>query len=833
MKKYDRWKVLSRNGWILAFFFCLQKTDAQIHVRINQLGYAEEDRKVAILISPQPVRGRVALLDADNRQSIFSTRLGDPLPNPWGDFSYYQIDFSACTRPGSYKLSLSKGQAESITFNIGHAEYKDYQEDLMAFMRQQRCGYNPFLDMVCHQRDGRSMYGPMPDSSYVDASGGWHDAGDQLKYLITGSNATARMLLSYELYPDQFADLTNEWGQEGQNGIPDVLDEAKWGLDWLHKLHPSPDQLIHQIADDRDHRGWKMPDEDISDYGWGANSYRVAYFATGTPQGLGAYKSQATGVANLAGRSAAAMALGYRMWRDVVKDSVYANQCLRAAKSLYALGKEKEGFQQGNSYSAPYRYGEDTWTDDMEWGAAELFRATGDSSYLSDAIRYAKLTNTQTSWMSEDTALHYRFYPFVNVGHFALHRVAPSDVQKELEQYYRTGIEMCQDRAKGNPFQVGVPFIWCSNNLVSALITQIILYERMSGDLSYHSLMLAQRDWLFGTNPWGTSMFTQIPRTGEYPLDVHTSVWMKTQREVPGGLIDGPLRQDIHDNQLGIAYTEPDEFAEVQNGAVAYHDDNGDYATNEPTMDGTADAILMMADWSQGRWKRDHGAIVRGDERQKELALVFTGDEFADGGTLIQSVLDQHDVSASFFLTGNFYRNPQFANLIKELKKDGHYLGAHSDRHLLYCDWSKRDSLLVNRAEFVEDLEANYAEMKRFRIKRTDAPFFLPPYEWYNDSISAWTASAELQLVNMTPGTRSHADYTTPEMTAYIGSEEIFESITRYEQSHDTGLNGFMLLMHVGTAPERTDKFYHQLDNLIQWLKQEGYQLKRVDEVLR
>lgn len=816
--------------WLILY---MPNIRAQSHIRVNQLGYAEEDSKIAVLFTKETIRGKVALLDATSGETILSQKIGDPFTNPWGEFFYYQIDFSACTSPGSYKLSLNKGQAESITFNIGHAEYKGYQEDLLAFMRQQRCGYNPFLDMVCHQRDGRSMYGPMPDSSYVDASGGWHDAGDQLKYLITGSNATARMLLSYELYPDQFADLTNEWGQEGQNGIPDVLDEAKWGLDWLHKLHPAPDQLIHQIADDRDHRGWKMPDEDLSDYGWGPNSYRVAYFANGQPQGLGQYKSQATGLANLAGRCAAAMALGYRLWTDVLKDSVYANKCLRAAKSLYDLGKSKEGFQQGNSYSAPYRYGEDTWTDDMEWGAAELFRVTGDSSYLSEAIRYAKLANTQTSWMSEDTALHYRFYPFVNVGHFALHRVAPSDVQKELEQYYRTGIEMCQNRANENPFQVGVPFIWCSNNLVSALITQIIFYERMSGDLSYHNLMLAQRDWLFGTNPWGTSMFTQLPKTGEYPLDVHTSVWMMTQREVPGGLIDGPLRQDIHDNQLGIAYAEPDEFAEVQNGAVAYHDDNGDYATNEPTMDGTADAILMMADWSQGRWKRDHGAIVRGDERQKELALVFTGDEFADGGTLIQSVLDQHDVPASFFLTGNFYRNPQFANLIKELKRDGHYLGAHSDRHLLYCDWSKRDSLLVSQTEFIEDLEANYAEMKRFRIKRADAPFFLPPYEWYNDSISEWTASAGLQLVNMTHGTRSHADYTTPEMKAYIGSEEIFTSITDFEESHDTGLNGFMLLIHIGTAPERTDKFYHQLDNLIEWLKEEGYGMKRVDDLLR
>ncbi len=571
---------------------------SQTYIRVNQLGYFPDDPKIALAMSDRKLRGDFEVID---RQSGLAVYAGSPVPfarEHWD--GYYHLDFSAVTTPGEYYLRLKKRGGRSVYFRIGADDYRDQQEELVVFMQQQRCGYNPFLDMVCHQRDGRSMYGPMPDSTYVDASGGWHDAGDQLKYLITGSNATARMLLTYQLYPEQFGDVVNKWGQPGANGIPDILDEAKWGLDWIHNLHPAPDQLIHQIADDRDHIGWKMPDEDNSDYGWGPRSYRVAYFATGAPQGLGKYKSQADGMANLAGRSAAAMALGHRVWRDVVRDTSYANKCLAAARTLYKLGRENEGFQQGNSYGAPYRYSEDTWADDMEWGAAELYRSTGQESYLHDAIRYARMANTQTSWMSEDTAIHYRFYPFVNIGHFALYEHVDASNKKLLASYYRTGIEQCLNRAKSNPFSVGVPFIWCSSNLVSALVTQIILYERMTGDLQYHPLMVAHRDYLFGTNSWGTSMFTGIPSWGEYPLDVHTSVWMKTKRMVPGGLIDGPLRKDIHDKQLGIAYAEADEFADVQNGIIMYHDDNGDYATNEPTMDGTADALLMMAYWSRG-----------------------------------------------------------------------------------------------------------------------------------------------------------------------------------------------------------------------------------------
>ncbi len=564
-----------------------------VHLRVNLLGYLEDDSKVAIAFSHRPVGGEFELVSETSGDVAFTGDLRPSRAEGWGTFAhYYEADFSAFDAPGRYYLRLNEHR--SPTFGIGRGAYGKAHEELLGFMRQQRCGYNPFLDRVCHQRDGRSFYGPMPDSTFVDVSGGWHDAGDQLKYLITGSNATARMLLAYELAGDRFGDATNHLGQPGSNGIPDVLDEAKWGLDWLHKLHPGPNQLIQQVADDRDHSGWKMPDDDNSDYGWGPNSYRPAYFATGSPQGLAEYKSEATGIANLAGRYAAAMAMAYRVWVAEGRDSAFAQKSLRAAREVYAMGVLKEGYQQGNSYGAPYRYSERTWADDMEWGAAELFKATGDRAYLEDAIRYARLAGA-TSWMQHDTAEHYEFYPFVNVGHFALYPLVDSAFQDTLAGFYRDGIERTMERGRKNPYGIGVPFIWCSNNLVTALITQILLYEQMTVDQRYHDFMLRQRDWLLGRNPWGTSMFTGIPRDGEHPDDVHTSIWALTKQEVPGGLVDGPVLLSVYSSLRGIALYSPDEFAEFQNDYVVYHDDIGDYSTNEPTMDGTAGAILWMA----------------------------------------------------------------------------------------------------------------------------------------------------------------------------------------------------------------------------------------------
>ena len=240
------------------------------------------------------------------------------------------------------------------------------------------------------------------------------------------------------------------------------------------------------------------------------------------------------------------------------------------------------------------------------------------------------------------------------------------------------------------------------------------------------------------------------------------------------------------------------------------------------------------ADSSGRRVVDAHGAIIRGDLSVKALTLVFTGDEFADGGEHIRQTLKRNKINGAFFLTGNFYANAAFKHLVESLRDDGHYLGAHSDRHLLYADWNKRDSLLVTQQEFKDDLLRNYQRMKAYGIQFSDAPFFLPPYEWYNKQIAEWTHGLQLQLVNFSPGTRSAADYTFPEMgERYVSSDEIYKSIMMCEDTDPHGLNGFMLLVHIGTDPRRTDKFYHHLDKLIGDLRSRGYRFVSIGELLR
>lgn len=118
------------------------------------------------------------------------------------------------------------------------------------------------------------------------------------------------------------------------------------------------------------------------------------------------------------------------------------------------------------------------------------------------------------------------------------------------------------------------------------------------------------------------------------------------------------------------------------------------------------------------------GAVVKAIPAQgKSVALVFTADEFGEGLSTITQILQKEQVQGSFFFTGRFYRNPAFTINIQELIKGRHYLGPHSDQHLLYADWKKRDSLLVSYQQFNEDLNKNLGAMETLGI-RTELMLF-------------------------------------------------------------------------------------------------------------
>ena len=148
-----------------------------------------------------------------------------------------------------------------------------------------------------------------------------------------------------------------------------------------------------------------------------------------------------------------------------------------------------------------------------------------------------------------------------------------------------------------------------------------------------------------------------------------------------------------------------------------------------------AEGAQSQAPFTEAGCQVVEGAITRGPVTRRRLALVFTGHEFAEGGETILEELGRRGGKASFFLTGAFLANPEFEGLIRQIVAQGHYLGPHSDRHLLYCDWGPEKRRLVSRETFEADLLANVEKVARFT---TEKPlYFLPPYEHYDEEVCA------------------------------------------------------------------------------------------------
>ena len=832
-------------------------------IRINQLGYKPNGVKVAVWCSKgQLVRkdsfGAIdnwQLVNAGTNKIVFSAKFEKPF-GAYGPFSQTdRLNFSSFNKPGRYYLQA--GDTRSPEFEIGDNVYKGAADFCLRYMRQQRSGFNPFLKDSCHTHDGYVLHGEkggIKDSTHIDVVGGWHDASDYLQYASTSANATYHLLMAYRDFPKVFADEKLANGLDGKNGTADVLDEAKWGLDWLLKMHPKDNWMFNQVGDDRDHIGMRIPKED-SAYGKGYE--RPVYFVSGEPQQRGKFMNNTTGTSSIAGKFVSSFALGSRLFKGI--DPEYST--LLEDKSLSALhvAMAKQGVAQTASVRSPYIYAEDNWVDDMELAMANLFSLTGGVVYTSGSLLYAE-DEKITPWLGNDTANHYQWYPFVNIGHYELAKQLKGKERDIIVSYYREGIQRVWNKAKRNAFYRGIPFIWCSNNLTTAFAVQCYWYRQLTGDKTFSELEQANFDWLFGCNPWGTSFVYGLPANADTPTDPHSAFTHLKNYPIDGGLVDGPVYGSIYNNLIGITIYQPDEYAEFQSNLAVYHDDYGDYSTNEPTMDGTASLIYLLAakesplqlpsraegfhGSSQKIFSYDHGAIVRGDSsffltgkgKKKAagaIALVFTGDEFGDGGNFIESALKKQNAKASFFFTGRFYNNPAFKKIIQRLNEEGHYLGPHSNQHLLYCDWSKRDSLLLTKQDFTNDLLANLDAMHARGVNTLKTKFFLPPYEWYNDSIAAWTKELGLQLINYTPGTLSHADYTTPADENYRSSDTIYKSILDYEIQSPSGMNGFILLMHIGTGPKRTDKFYKRLPALLSYLRSKGYHFQSIERMLR
>ena len=751
---------MKSNYWLLTVIFALVALPGKAGewIRINQLGYLPQSVKVAVFMSEEGTNvENYSLIDAFTGKVVRTFNTTKATGKMGGMKSTYRLNFSDFTEPGTYYLKA--GKAVSPRFPINAQVYNGTADYLLHYMRQQRCGYNPFLKDSCHVHDGYIVYHPTKTGQHIDVRGGWHDATDYLQYTTTSANAIYQMMFAYQENPESFGDAYDAAGHPGANGIPDIVDEIKWGLDWLNRMNPAPGELYNQIA-----TTVTMPEcAYLTKTWWITATDRVKdapfTFAVANRKYVESSRMQRPEWQAL---PASLPPASLRRQDTERLLSEFAAEIEAKADAAYQEGVKKPGACQTASVLSPYIYEEDNWVDDMELGAMELYRATGDNKYLAQALEYGR-REPVTPWMGADSARHYQWYPFMNMGHYHLAKVDNSRISKEFIRNMRTGIERTYEKAVESPFLHGIPYIWCSNNLTTAMLTQCRLYRETTGDDTYAEMEASLRDWLFGCNPWGTSMIVELPLYGDYPSQPHSSLLNAGVGNTTGGLVDGPVYRTIFEslrgvNMTGIPGTPGQDYERFQPDLMVYHDAIHDYSTNEPTMDGTACLTYYLSAMQKDGMKQAgipndknvyvDGGIIRTDPSKKQITLVFTAADKADGADAIISTLKKHGIKGGFFFTGEFYE--LYPDVVKRLLDEGHFVGSHSYGHLLYMPWEDRDSLLVTREEFENDMMKSYETLRKASIEYKDAPVYIPPYEYYNKEISAWAKNMGIQVINYT-----------------------------------------------------------------------------------
>lgn len=541
---------------------------ASIFLRVNQVGYLPDESKTAVALTNDDLSGQTfsVVTEADGRE-VFTGEVGADR-GAYGNFAYlYELDFSNLTGPGAYRLSL--GGDTSPCFVITTGAYANMIPLTLQFFRVQRCGdTNPLLHGVCHREDGIAVGGPA-DGAHVDATGGWHDAGDYLKFVITVGHAANLMLTSYQRHPQAFVD-------EDGNGTPDVLDEVRIGLAWLLKMWDSSHGVLYyQVGDVSDHNaGWRMPEDDDTNF---------------PPRPVWAVEPGKG--ANVAGRAAAALALAASLWNDPANsfyDPDLADLYLTAAQQIYDYGKARPEAQPATGDPdmpelAESFYPEESWQDDMALGAAELYRATGDPAYLAEARAYVVQDNggEPFSWADVRVLAYYEIARLDS----AYTPTATAALANDLAYY--------QSIVQANAFRAGVQeFYWGSAETMVGEALTALWYEDLSGDTAYHALAQAQRDYMLGGNPWGVSFVNGVG--ANWPHHPHHQVADLTGAELVGFWDEGPatLAQFLAQN---ITLNGEDIYAAFQSEEAVYHDDVEDYTTNEPTITMNGAGLAFIA----------------------------------------------------------------------------------------------------------------------------------------------------------------------------------------------------------------------------------------------
>jgi endoglucanase len=607
---------------------------ASAFVRIDQLGYEAGTHGRAYLMSKTSETGAVFRVVATNGEIAFSSTVGASL-GTWGQFSVYALDFLA-QESGTYLIEVNGPLPASSAYFRIDAPAKLYSNALvnaLNFYRNERDGKDfiktPLRKGPSHLNDEHAavysspkfdandliMGALQPTGSFIDASGGWWDAGDYLKFVQTHTYTVALMLVGIRDFPAQM-------GSEA--GASDFIEEAKFGLEWLLKMwDPTSQTLYYQVGIGTDfksspdllsdHDLWRLPQSDDTVGGTDPTLRYVRHRPVFVAGPAGSKISP-----NLAGRLAASFAGCFQVYRK--SHPAFANKCLLAAEQVFDLAETEP---KGNLLTvAPFDfYGENEWRDDLEFGATELYfaLASADGPLLAtlrhtDALYYLRAA---AHWAHayitgpNDAGDILSLYDVSGLAHFELFRAIadaghPSKLevsQSELVHDMRKELNGALSVGHADPFGFGFPwdtFDTATHGAgLSVLAREYAFLTESSTFDSYSRRWLAN---ILGANAWGSSFIVgdgdTFPNCMQHQVANLVGSLDGKPPLLAGALVEGPNSFAATGFLDGMRKCPPqggNAFRQFDGNGAVYKDHQQSYSTVEPAIDLVAASFLMFA----------------------------------------------------------------------------------------------------------------------------------------------------------------------------------------------------------------------------------------------
>lgn len=510
----------------------------EIPININQVGYKPDAKKTAVFRKTEG--GSFSVVDEATGKEVFTGEMTGPIENASADETNYIGDFSALTTPGKYIIK-AEGLDDSYAFEIGENVYDALLDDTVRMLYLQRCGTevvdDKFGHVACHDTEA-TIYGT---SDKIEVSGGWHDAGDYGRYIVAAAKAVADVLYAYQADPTAYSD--NIGIPESGNGTPDVLDEVRYELEWMLKMQDQTDGgVYHKVTCDT-FPGYVMPEKETKP--------------------LIVMPKSTTATADFA----ASMAMAYEFYKDI--DADFADKCLAAAKKAYDWAKANPEVTYKNPADVVTgEYGDKNPIDELYWAAAQMYRATGEASYLTDADAISTKLKRGLDWSTVG-----------DYGNIAL--ITMDSIDKESAAYGNAKsviISQADDLAEISAEQAysvaTESYHWGSNMTIANYGIILAHAYDLTGEQKYIDAAQGQLDYLLGTNPLGTCFVTGYGTAT--PVAPHHRPSMAVGEPMKGMLVGG-VNQNLEDNAaLAYCIDSPPAKCWVDNGES--------YSTNEITI---------------------------------------------------------------------------------------------------------------------------------------------------------------------------------------------------------------------------------------------------------